>query len=300
MHQVVGCCCKAETCCLFWGANRCPSIYFRHCGSQPPPLPLNCQCFFPCFDVHWGEHVAWLQVSCKVIMWHMVSTTPNSVGFILPGHKADCLFDGSHILILATSSGVDVVSNFKSYLASQDTKFPLKPKLWLHADGSIPTCSWFLCFTKCYFPSRNGWPFFLPLWSHLSCYLRHPLEPYPSHGLLDVWHFWSIHLSTPVCPCCTLICGQGHPCHLLKISFPPHRLHSDFSSLVFLSLVILISQQNQHFLSTLAPHNSRNLTLFFTGLALFFMAGLCCTYLLWEQLSVWEGWLVGFKVKSLH
>jgi len=103
-----------------------------------------------------------LQDYRKVIMRRTVSTTPVSIGFILPGHKADRLFDGSRVLILAANSGVDVISDFKSYLASRDAKFPFKPELWLRANGSIPTRSWFLRLAKRYFPLGTAGHSFRP------------------------------------------------------------------------------------------------------------------------------------------
>jgi hypothetical protein len=103
-----------------------------------------------------------LQDYRKVIMRRTVSTSADSVGFILPGHKADRLFEGSHVLIHAANSGADVISDFKSYLSSRDAKFSLKPELWLRADGSIPACSWFMRLTKRYFPLGTAGHSFRP------------------------------------------------------------------------------------------------------------------------------------------
>ncbi|KIM37657.1 hypothetical protein M413DRAFT_46067, partial [Hebeloma cylindrosporum] len=109
----------------------------------------------------WPDRVS-LQDYRKVILRRTVSISDSSVGFILPSHKADHFFDGSRVLILAANSGPEVISDFRRYLSSRDSIFPFKPELWLRADGSIPTRSWFLRLTKRYFPSGTAGHSFRP------------------------------------------------------------------------------------------------------------------------------------------
>ena len=45
---------------------------------------------------------------------------------------------------------------FCNYLQSCDKLFPFHPQLWLCADGSVPTCGWFICWSCQHFPSNVG------------------------------------------------------------------------------------------------------------------------------------------------
>ena len=80
----------------------------------------------------------------KVIMRSTVRVYPKSFQFTLPGHKADRLFEGSHVLIQSTELGDDALRPFTKFLAMRDRLFPLRPELWLTENGSIPTRTWFL------------------------------------------------------------------------------------------------------------------------------------------------------------
>jgi hypothetical protein len=64
--------------------------------------------------------------------------------FLLPTHKADRRFHGSHILIQSRSGPLDPVLIFESYLRLQDDAFSFFPQLWVQGDGSLPSHSWFL------------------------------------------------------------------------------------------------------------------------------------------------------------
>jgi hypothetical protein len=80
----------------------------------------------------------------KVVMRSSVSIHPSSFEFVLPGHKADRLFEGSKVLIQSTNLADDALGPFKTYLALRDHHFPLRPELWIKEDRSIPTRAWFL------------------------------------------------------------------------------------------------------------------------------------------------------------
>lgn len=80
----------------------------------------------------------------KVIMRSTVQVYPKSFQFTLPSQKADCLFEGSRVLIQSTELKDDARLPFTKFLTLRDCRFPLRPELWLKEDGSIPTRSWFL------------------------------------------------------------------------------------------------------------------------------------------------------------
>jgi hypothetical protein len=74
-----------------------------------------------------------------------------AISFFLPTHKADPLFKGNRILLPRTNTPDDPTSALRTYLSSRDALFPLLPHLWLRADGSIPTRSWFLTRLRLHF-----------------------------------------------------------------------------------------------------------------------------------------------------
>ena len=92
----------------------------------------------------------------KVIMRRSVQVSPGSYQFLLPGHKADRLFEGSQILIQSTALGDDPCGPFTRYLALRDQFFPLRPELWLKRDGSIPIRGWFLHRLQRHFSGNVG------------------------------------------------------------------------------------------------------------------------------------------------
>ncbi|KAJ3506135.1 hypothetical protein NLJ89_g7033 [Agrocybe chaxingu] len=91
----------------------------------------------------WPDQTS-LQDYRKVILRSSVTTTPDSFAFLLPGHKADRLFEGNRILIHRATAGDAPLSAFTNYISSRDHLFALKPELWLRRNGSIPTRHWFL------------------------------------------------------------------------------------------------------------------------------------------------------------
>jgi len=90
----------------------------------------------------------------KISLRHTVILLEDGFGFLLPGHKADRNFEGSRIIIKPFPHCPDPTTRFKSYLASRDSLFRLRPELWLRADGSIPMRSWFIQQLRTFFPSN--------------------------------------------------------------------------------------------------------------------------------------------------
>ncbi|KIJ30472.1 hypothetical protein M422DRAFT_268017 [Sphaerobolus stellatus SS14] len=65
--------------------------------------------------------------------------------FILPYHKADCLYAGNIVIIEALPhSPIAPLPHMHSYLSESDLYFLLLPTLWLTAQGQPPTYSWFI------------------------------------------------------------------------------------------------------------------------------------------------------------
>jgi hypothetical protein len=89
----------------------------------------------------------------KIALRHTVVLFDDGFGFLLPSHKADRNFEGSRIIIKPFPNCPNPLSTFKSYLSVRDARFPLKPELWLRANGSIPTRSWFIQQLRTFFPS---------------------------------------------------------------------------------------------------------------------------------------------------
>jgi hypothetical protein len=88
----------------------------------------------------------------KVSMRHTVQFLPNALSFWLPCHKADQFFEGNR-LIIHQSATPNACSLFRSYLAARDTRFPIRPELWLHTNGTIPTRAWFITHLRRFFAS---------------------------------------------------------------------------------------------------------------------------------------------------
>ncbi|KAF7341605.1 hypothetical protein MSAN_02057800 [Mycena sanguinolenta] len=88
----------------------------------------------------------------KVTRRSSVKFTPSSVGFFLPGHKADKFFEGNQIIISSRADPeLDTVAKVRRYLASRDSLFPFHPALWVRKDGTIPTRSWFIACLRKFF-----------------------------------------------------------------------------------------------------------------------------------------------------
>ena len=105
-------------------------------------LLTGTKCLMCLGELTWLDKIA----SCdylKVSMCHTVSFHTDALSFWLPGHKTDQFFEGNR-LILHKSLTPDAYSHFASYHSSRDRLFCTRPELWLHADRTIPTCSWFI------------------------------------------------------------------------------------------------------------------------------------------------------------
>ena len=72
-----------------------------------------------------------------------VRIQPDFVHLLLPGHKADKFFAGLHLLLQLPELPIGPIPFFLCYLTLRDHSFPWRPKLWIRADGSSPTHSWF-------------------------------------------------------------------------------------------------------------------------------------------------------------
>ena len=76
-------------------------------------------------------------------MRHLVQFLTNALSFWLLGRKADKFFKGNW-LIIHQSATPNACSLLHLYLVSHDAHFPICPKLWIHANGTIPTRAWFI------------------------------------------------------------------------------------------------------------------------------------------------------------
>ena len=85
-----------------------------------------------------------------------VELTGTHFAFTLPAQKTDHLYEGDRVLIQRLSAPDDPWSLFQRYLVARDSSFPLHPYLWIRADGSIPTRSWFLSRLRRLFPPSIG------------------------------------------------------------------------------------------------------------------------------------------------
>ena len=71
--------------------------------------------------------------------------SPSRFSFHLPYHKADRFYEGNTIIIDAIpSSALNPLTPMLAYIRLRDCKFPLRPSLWLLANGQPPTYSWFV------------------------------------------------------------------------------------------------------------------------------------------------------------
>jgi hypothetical protein len=114
-------------------------------------LLTGTECLMRLGELTWPDKVA-LRDYRKVSMRHTVSFHTDALSFWLPGHKADQFFEGNR-LIVRKSVSPDAYSLFKTYLSSRDRLFRACPELWLRADGTIPTRTWFINRLRRFFPN---------------------------------------------------------------------------------------------------------------------------------------------------
>jgi hypothetical protein len=89
----------------------------------------------------------------KITSRTSIRISDNDYRFFLPSHKADRTFEGNTIIIQRHNLTIDPLSWFKKYLSSRDQLFPFSSDLWLRADGSRPSCSFFIRRMKSFFSS---------------------------------------------------------------------------------------------------------------------------------------------------
>ena len=75
----------------------------------------------------------------------------NNYRFFLPSHKADKFFEGNTIIVQHHVGPIDPLDLFKTYLKSRNRLFPFSPDLWLRADSSRPSRSFFIHRMKLFF-----------------------------------------------------------------------------------------------------------------------------------------------------
>ena len=92
----------------------------------------------------------------KISRRRTVIVQNNTYSFQLPFHKADRFFNGNTILVTRSESIIDPVHHFTAYLTSRDSLMPFHSALWLRANGTIPTRSFFIRKLRFYFDSEIG------------------------------------------------------------------------------------------------------------------------------------------------
>ena len=80
----------------------------------------------------------------KITSRTSVSLSNNDYRFFLPSHKADKFFEGNIVIIQCHDGPIDPLFFFKKYLDSRDRRFPFSPDLWLRANGTRPSRSFFI------------------------------------------------------------------------------------------------------------------------------------------------------------
>lgn len=99
-------------------------------------------------DIIWTACDSLMSLHIDIQVWHVPgvhNTITNGIGYLLPTHKADCLFDGSRIIIeFACCDELPLREVLLTYFTSRDQLFPFHPTLFVTAQGNISTRSWFL------------------------------------------------------------------------------------------------------------------------------------------------------------
>jgi hypothetical protein len=89
----------------------------------------------------------------KITKRTSVSISNDDYRYFLNSHKGDRTFEGNTIIIQRHHIALDPLSHFKKYLSSRDRLFPFSSDLWLRADGSRPSRSFFISRLKLFFDS---------------------------------------------------------------------------------------------------------------------------------------------------
>ena len=97
-----------------------------------------------------------LQSLRKQSLRYLLSITDASFTFFLPTHKADWLYKGNKIMVLARTHNLNPIPIFSRYITAHNSMHSLKPFLWVREDGSPPTRSWFMMCFHHHFPKDMG------------------------------------------------------------------------------------------------------------------------------------------------
>ena len=87
----------------------------------------------------------------KITSRTSVSLSNDNYCFFLPSHKADKFFEGNIVFNQHHTGSIDPLHFFKKYLNSHDRLFPFSSDLWLKADGTRPSRSFFVCCMRLFF-----------------------------------------------------------------------------------------------------------------------------------------------------
>ena len=92
----------------------------------------------------------------KIVRRNSLIVSRDEYEFVLPMHKADKFFEGSKVLVRPFTSAFDPCIAFQCYIDSRDQLYPAASPLWLTADGSVPTRSFFISRFRRFFPNSLG------------------------------------------------------------------------------------------------------------------------------------------------
>ncbi|CCO37674.1 hypothetical protein RSOLAG1IB_00012 [Rhizoctonia solani AG-1 IB] len=84
----------------------------------------------------------------RLIPRHSVRVEDAAFSYVLPAHKADPGFNGSHIRIVKRWDSIDPLPIFNRYLSARDNRFPGFLELWLDSKGRTPTKQWFQSYLR--------------------------------------------------------------------------------------------------------------------------------------------------------
>lgn len=90
-------------------------------------------------------------------MRHTLEWLSESFAYWLPTHKTDTTFEGNRIIIKQIVGAPNPYPKMDRYIRSRDRLFPNHPQLWLKADGTVPTRSWFISRMRKYFGTEFSW-----------------------------------------------------------------------------------------------------------------------------------------------
>jgi hypothetical protein len=89
----------------------------------------------------------------KITKRTSVTVTNDDYRYFLNSHKGDRTFEGNLVIVQRHNIAIDPLFHFKKYLSSRDRLFPFSSDLWLRADGSRPSRSFFISHLNLFFES---------------------------------------------------------------------------------------------------------------------------------------------------